>query len=208
MAPDSWKTALPGIIGYYALGFLILANMAGVAAGIYTYWPQLAKESPLLWIFIPDCPLYVFLACLVLLKIVQGRTLVFVTAVGLAKYGLWTLFVLFYYPNYIASLEGQILIVEHIGMTAELALLAVVGGVAAKLERKDLVIAAAWFLLNDALDYILDIHPYLPGQDITLVMVFALLCTIAIPPAIYLAWPGLAKNRFIIKVGKVLRLRN
>ena len=51
---------------------LMLINIAAVLVGVYYYSDQLASTALPLLIFVPDCPLYVFLALLIIAKIVRN----------------------------------------------------------------------------------------------------------------------------------------
>lgn len=84
---------------------LVLGNIIGVLFG-FTYWygAQLL-ESPLkYWIFIPASPLFALLFATSALMIYfkkKNSVLFYLTAVGLIKYGIWT--VVFWWDNFSTS---------------------------------------------------------------------------------------------------------
>lgn len=104
---------------------LIAANILGVAIGLFVYSPQIFAAHPLFWVFIPDCPLYVLLAALFYLKVLKNEFVRYITTIGLVKYGIWTISILFYYSGYfLDGWFGWLLVLEHIGMTLQFVLLA------------------------------------------------------------------------------------
>lgn len=172
---------------------LVAVDVVGFLAGMYFYWPQMLGTNPLLWLFIPDCPLYVLLAALLYLRVLDGGLLRFVTAVGLLKYGLWTLFALLSFSTYyFSTFMGLVLVIEHIGMAAQFFLL-----VRAQ-DTKFVLPATVWFLFNDLVDYSLGAHPLLPAGDLNGVMIFSVLSSLAVP---LLAWgfAGRIENSRIAK---------
>ncbi len=148
---------------------LLLLNIAAVFTGLWYYWDQLSATPLLLAIFVPDCPLYVLLFVLVMAGIVKSDAFSFLASVGMAKYGLWTVFVLlFHWGAY--SLPTIlpitiIFIIGHTGMALE--------GMAILPKKKVgllvLALALAWFLLNDYADYFLGTRPPIPADGIELV---------------------------------------
>jgi uncharacterized membrane protein YpjA len=137
--------------------------------GYLTYENQLAEASPLLWIFIPDCPLYVGLLLIAVLLKTRNVLFNFVVAAGLAKYGLWTLMIFLLYPGvYFSpalSFNTSVLFVGHI-------LMALGGFVIVPKGPRAKVVALAllWFLLNDFMDYWVGTLPYFPGEHLGFVI--------------------------------------
>lgn len=176
----------------------VAANLLGVLVGMMVYYPQIAAANPLLWVFIPDCPLYVFLAVLCYLGIVKDELLKTITAIGLAKYGLWTVFALLYYNGYFFSdISGWILVPEHIAMALQ-------GAFFAKaFDKRHIAIAAGWFLLNDYADYALGVHPALPGLGFGAVAAFAVVSSLAIPLIAHVYGKTIGENG-IVKGAKAL----
>lgn len=176
---------------------LAAANMLGFVIGLVFYYPQLASNSPVFWIFIPDCPLYVVLACLVYFKVIRNGLLRFIIAAGLLKYALWTEFVLFFYHQYyLQDWLGWVLVIEHIGMALQFALVAGAG------SRKYLAIAIGWFLLNDFIDYSLGMHPYVPVRNLDAVIAFAVASSIAVPLAVHAFASRMKPDSFIGRIRK------
>lgn len=179
------------------LYLLVAINLFGVAIGLIFYSAQLKAAHPLFWVFIPDCPFYVLLASLFYLGVLKDGLLKTITALGMVKYGIWTIFVLLYYADYFLDFVGIFLLLEHIGMTAQIALLPF------KIEKKHLLAATGWFLLNDFVDYALGHHPFLPSQELSVVILFTVSLSLAVPAFAYFIWPKLEKM-WIIRIGRGL----
>lgn len=148
---------------------LFLLNIAGVLAGAWYYADQISSTPLALLMFVPDCPLYVLLAIPILAKRIKNDVYSFLVSIGMAKYGLWTVFVLLFHwsayshPAYL--LVTLIFIVGHTGMVLE---------GAALLPKKKVgfaiaLAALAWFLLNDVADYFWGTVPPIPTNGLELV---------------------------------------
>lgn len=104
--------------------FLLLMSIAGALYGYYYYRFQLSSSPLYLWLFIPDCPLFVTIFAYIVWR--YGRDgwrrprLDAFAFFGLVKYGLWTLFVILYYLDiYTARGSGSFqatLFSLHVGM--------------------------------------------------------------------------------------------
>ncbi len=150
------------------LAALAIINAIGFIYGIYFYYYQLVQWPPQLWVFILDSPIPVLLFgifCATLLaKRKLPQWLLVLTAVGLIKYGLWTVIVLLAYWNafYVASPFIYALNLPlHIGMLIE-------GLLLMKWIKKDAVYfipAAVFFFFNDFLDYAAGAHTYVPRLE-------------------------------------------
>jgi uncharacterized membrane protein YpjA len=160
--------------------FIILVNLGGAAFGFFVYYgQQFLETSPLLWIFVGDCPLFALMFALAfylradprpkLCKRIFGRCpdltwLWFLTIAGAMKYGFWTIFVLSVYsPFYFtpqATLLYTVLFGSHLFLLFETTLL--VGKI--RVRESFLAIALAFLLANDLSDYLLGTHPPLPEQ--------------------------------------------
>lgn len=156
---------------------IAVVNLVGIAYGFYYYLPQFQATPVYLWPFVPDSPLAVLWAELALLAWWLGRkpgALDALAVVGNVQVGLWTVYVLLAYAQdgttvlgtrYLGMLfpRGElhvlnaVLLVAHAGMVL-LALLFLHG----LRERRRaspraygiaLGVAAAYYLLNDLLDY-------------------------------------------------------
>jgi len=140
----------------------ILLNALGILIGATVYADQFALHPMYLAIFVPDCPLYVFLALLIIFGIIKNDIFSFIVSIGMVKYGLWTIFVLFFHSSFYFSPDlfnmSVIFVIGHIGMALEgLALLP-----KKRLALPALALAIIWFLLNDFSDYFLGTVPLIP----------------------------------------------
>ncbi len=148
---------------------ILIANLFGIYIGFYSYLDQILKH-PLFFIFIPDCPLYVLLISIYLIFNIKNETIKGVIKMGLIKYSLWTLFVLLYFHNYfLTNIFGIFLFFAHIGMFLENFLI----------KEKENLIILIWFLINDIVDYGLNMHPYLPKIDLNIIAISFLLTFIS-----------------------------
>jgi len=159
----------------------ILLNVLGVLIGASVYAGQLAGVPLHLLIFVPDCPLYVFLSLLIIFGIVKNDVFSFIVSIGMAKYGLWTIFVLFFHSGYYFApgmlAISAIFVIGHIGMALEgLALLP-----KKQLALPALALAIGWFLLNDFSDYFLGAVPLIPPGGVELVRNLTIASSIILP---------------------------
>jgi len=191
------------------LCMIILVDILGILYGYYFYYDQLVSSPLYLWPFIPDCPFYVMVFAFALLLTVYWRELKllnYVAAVGMMKYGAWTLMALLLFPEHFFSaslwLISSVLFMLHIGMFAEGPLL-----IPKKLNRMHLGAGLLWFLINDYADYfygyvdtagryILGAHPILPSEDrLQLVMVLTVILSVVMCAVAYklssanMPWP-------------------
>jgi len=161
--------------------FLLIANALGAAYGfIFYYGGQLLSTNPLLWAFVPDCPLYAFLFAFVLVMLsekIRADWFYFVVFVGAVKYGFWTMYVLWkYWGSY--SPEGisfmyLVLFISHIVLFLEP--VALLGKIRVNAEWPGL--ALFWFLLNDFIDYAFGTHPPIPPAHLNDIFVATVLMT-------------------------------
>jgi uncharacterized membrane protein YpjA len=150
---------------------VLFLNAAGVATGVWFYWSQLSATPLYLWPVIPDCPLYIFLASLSILGIVRSKAYDLVVSLGMIKYAIWTLFVIFYsLPLYLAFpyiLSTLILVPGHIGMALEGVLM---------YPKKFAKWAIIAFLLLSAIDfyfdYVVGVHPPILPSTLEITMLF------------------------------------
>jgi len=202
------------------LFFLIVAvNIIGMLYGYYYYYNQLASSPFWLWVFIPDCPFYVMLFTAALLLALFGfenELLNYIAAVGMMKYGVWTLLALLVFYDYFFSgslwFLSSVLFILHIGMFAEGPLL-----IYRKVKRRDFVIGLVWFLINDYFDYFytytnllgeftVGTHPILPsGERVFLMMVLTFALTFVMSIGAYWLslnkfwWPAKSEVESIIR---------
>lgn len=144
---------------------VVLANLAGSAFGFFYYLPQFAEVSPALWVFVADSPIATLSIAVALIARRFGcgnRLLDGFAFVANVKYGLWTCFVLLFYSTEFMQVASRpmylFLFFSHLAMAFQVIL------VAEKFEWKTLAPLAAWFLLNDTLDYTLGVHPYIYSE--------------------------------------------
>lgn len=160
---------------------LVLINIAAVLTGIYFYTDQLAGTAPQLLLFVPDCPLFVFLALLILLGIIRNGAFSFFVSAGMVKYGLWTVFALLYHWDYYSQpfffWTTVIFILGHIGMALEG--LALLPGRRAGIAALALTIIV--FLASDYSDYWLGTVPSIPQAGMGLVRNLTIAASIALP---------------------------
>ena len=154
----------------FLISALISANLIGTLFGIYYYIPQLLSTETFLWPLIPDSPTATFLFMLSLIAVYttdfkKGKglknilyTLAFI---GNIKYGLWTVYVLIEFMPYFTSINSGLmylfLIFSHIGMFLQAFLILPYVS-----YSKSILIAPLAYLLNDIIDYSLQIHTSLP----------------------------------------------
>ena len=185
------------------VSLLVAVNLAGFLFGVYFYAWQLEQVDPALWLFLIDCPLYVLLFSFVLIQRLVGLQSDFfnyLVAVGLFKYGVWTLVAIagyhwfFLNPASAIWLSNSILFLLHIGMAAEgLTFLF------KKIEPWMVAAALGWFLFNDYVDYWGPmVHPGLPpGIDLAPMAAYTVFSSIASCLLVYWLW----KNKKWIRLG-------
>lgn len=146
---------------------LFLINLIGTIYGFYWYKNQL-KVTEIQWlIFVPDSPTAsLFFTGVLWLYIWRQRNALLeaFASVTLFKYGIWAVVMIIWggvldSRPFLEALNWQhwMLIGSHIGM----ALQAVFYAPFYTYRHKELIVVAAWTLLNDFLDYRMDIHPWL-----------------------------------------------
>ena len=159
-----------------AAAFVLLCLVA-IYMGFSIYEFKFTITSPYLWLFVPDCPLYVLIALVVFLFKARNPLIGFLTSVGLAKYGLWTLFIFVIYPEVYFSgpylFDTSILVAGHILMV-----IAALAFLPKKVGGRELVIVFGWFLLNDLMDYGIGTAPLIPQGKIEMVALFSLAETV------------------------------
>lgn len=140
------------------LTLFIIINIFGSLFGVYFYWEQFMMTPWYLLIFVPDCPLYTFFMIFALAGIIMGKmsdTFNTVTAIGLSMYGVWTMLVLLYFPEFyfrpdnFAMSSG--LFISHSGMAIESVLLL---PYLKNVNPVAWVVSGAWFLIQTAMDYL------------------------------------------------------
>ena len=137
--------------------------------GATTYHSMFPNFELWLWIFIPDCPLYVVLLLLIVLFDIKNDFFRFLTGVGLMKYGLWTLMIFVVYPEVFFSqpyfVQTSLLFAGHIVMALSAFII-----IPKKVSVGTLVPVFLWFLLNDFMDYWVGTKPIFPDTHLGLVI--------------------------------------
>lgn len=141
---------------------LIIINAAGSLYGYYWYHLQLAETPFYWWPLVADSPFSTTLFTFALLFRSNGRRggwLPVLACVSCLKYGFWAIVLITHYwwaGNRVTFLE-TLLWLSHWGMVLEgwFYLRPLV------LRAKRVIFPALFLLLNDFVDYILGLHPYL-----------------------------------------------
>ncbi|MCL4425549.1 MAG: DUF1405 domain-containing protein [Firmicutes bacterium] len=145
---------------------LITVNLLGAVYGFSWYYHQLEATSWRAWPVVPDSPLSTLLFGLVLLLIQLKRRVVWLEAIAylsLLKYGFWTVLVLGHYAIVYHSLDFETthLILSHGAMALE----AIIFLRYYPPRLKVTLLAVAWGLFNDYMDYFRGFHPTLPAPE-------------------------------------------
>ncbi len=153
---------------------LLLSCIIGTLFGFYYYLGQFEITPVYLWFFVPDSPFFTFMYVLVLFFYSSGLrsdTLDAFTFIGLAKVGIWTLFVLLLDYDYYFSPQTWdfrfVIVLLHIGMIlVAITLLKEMK----KLNLMRYLLIFAFFLISDFFDYVIGTHPLIPQGNIKIVM--------------------------------------
>lgn len=158
---------------------LLVINVLGSLYGFYWYREQLAATPFYLWLFVPDSPLSTTLFSAALLFDLIGATRILFNVLACTvsiKYGIWAVIMISNYwsSNGPVAPTETMLWLSHLGMAAE-------GAIFLKTYKFGIHVVLAvgiWMLINDLMDYLIGLHPYLfmPGQD-TLAMITAFALT-------------------------------
>jgi uncharacterized membrane protein YpjA len=161
---------------------VVVVNLVGTAFGFWYYgfhpfseptvtW-QFAGEPTAMWLFVPDSPVATLFIALAFAAWKLGRANEYLSALaffGCWKLGLWTPVMLVAFADgFLASTALPLyvfLVVSHLAMVVE-------GFVIHRISDfpvRAVAVAAAWYGLNDVLDYLLPVvgtphHTLLPGQ--------------------------------------------
>ncbi|MEW9669777.1 DUF1405 domain-containing protein [Ammoniphilus sp. 3BR4] len=144
---------------------LIVINFFGSIYGFYWYKGQLEQTDPgWLRIFVPDSPTGSTLFTFFLITLLIGRsfpTLEAFAAVTNFKYGVWAVAVILGGWGMGGSQHwtDYMLMFSHAGMAVESLLYAK----HYTLGFQHILMVGIWTIWNDWMDYMLDIHPYIPS---------------------------------------------
>jgi uncharacterized membrane protein YpjA len=161
-----WHWFIASLRTRWFLWMMIIINGLGSVYGFIWYEYQLESTFPtFLRIFVPDSPTASTLFTLVLITMLIGRSIPSLEAFAAVtnfKYGVWAVSVILAGAALGDSLSWQhyMLMFSHGGMAVESLLYARFY----TLRLRHIVYVAAWTLLNDLLDYTLDIHPWLADE--------------------------------------------
>lgn len=146
---------------------LAAVNFAAFLYGVCFYYSgQLARTSPLCWVFVIDCPLYALLAGIVFFTATASKLpqwLAFVSSAGALKYGIWTVFAILFYSEYFLSPANRLLYAGLLGAHVWLALEGLWLAGTARVSRTVFAASLAWFLFGDFMDYAGGTHIVLPA---------------------------------------------
>lgn len=196
----SWFTSRAFLMDRRLLWLLLVCNGLGTAYGYVWYAEQLrwTLDHHPLWriVFVPDSPTAsLFFTIWLLLVLMRperesGTYRIFRIAVEalavltLVKYGVWAVVM-----NAAQGLQGDPLDWQNWMLIASHAAMAVEGLLYTRFMRFGrlaALLALAWMLLNDTMDYGVGIYPWLPsvlGDDLTVIAAF----TFALSAASYFA---------------------
>ncbi|PON01513.1 hypothetical protein BJH90_08365 [Bacillus halotolerans] len=149
------------VLGQRTMLILVLAiNFLGTVYGYYWYLPQFLETPARFLIFVPDSPTATFFFLFVLLAFLMKRNAPLFEAlalVTLVKYGLWAVAMNLLVLAVTGDLpwEGYMLIASHFAMAVQ----GVLYSPYFRFSLWHLVIAAAWTLHNDVIDYLFGMMP-------------------------------------------------
>lgn len=167
----TWKDRAMGFFGFFkehklAAALIAVVNLVGIAYGFYYYQLQFARTPVWLWWLVPDSPLAVLWAQLALAAywfLPRGPRWLWLDAlafVGNMQVGLWTCYVLLAYEPAFHTLDfldggplhlNTVLWVGHAAMA--LLGLIFVKGLREAQAWWAVGVAAAYYLVNDVVDY-------------------------------------------------------
>lgn len=98
----------------------------------------------------------------------------FISIIGNIKYGLWTIFVLTI--SGVAPTQGLIILSHFLLLIETIVLFDLFS-----FKVKHVLIASVWFALNDFLDYVLGLHPFVKEGFLADAALFSLASTIILP---------------------------
>lgn len=146
---------------------IALLNILGTVFGFYYYSEQLLSTPLHLWIFVPASPIATLLFASSIYLNAKNKGLPLLNALSFIanlKYGLWTVFCLFYYFETFFSgnsLLYSFMLASHLGMAVQAFLL-----FKWRTTVKALTLSSLWYLFNDFIDYSLGTHTELYTQNV------------------------------------------
>ncbi len=160
------------------LKLLLLVNLIGILYGFYYYLPKFGQTNPLLWPLVPDSPLSILFFVLVLAGIWRGAFASFFASAWMVKYGVWTVFVMLFHPQYYMRPEflleaWALFIIPHIGMAFEPVLI-----LRRDFKWQHAAIVLAILLINDFSDYAVGTRPMIPEVNLGIVALVTVLLSV------------------------------
>lgn len=154
-------SALDIIFRKKTLYLIALTNLLGTFFGFYYYSNQLISTDPILWVFVPASPIATLLFAASIYLNADDRGLPLLDALAFVsnfKYGLWTVFCLTFYSDIFFTGNSvalySFMLASHFGMAVQTFILFRWG----KFGLKALLLAFAWYLFNDLIDYSFGTH--------------------------------------------------
>ncbi len=193
-----------GVLRKLLFAILVFA----IGFGFYFYSPFFESRNPLLWIFLPNSPLAILAALLTIYYFPKNEFMKLLSSVYIAKYGVWTVFVMLLYPQYylrqaIFAQSVVLYIIPHIAMIfLSLAMMP------KKTDKWHLVLVLWFFLLNDFANYNLGVMTGFPSiiplGQIGMVKAFSIFMSIAFTLFYFKFGPAIANSKTVKYVEKKL----
>lgn len=145
------------------LWLLLIINLAGSVYGYYWYHNQLSSTPMHWWPFVPDSPfsttLFAFSILYILWRVRPSEGLFLWANLANMKYGMWAAIINIHFGLNSNEFDAVnlMLTLSHIGMFFQGFLYLFV----VPFNSLALIAVVLWMVTNDALDYLIGIHPYL-----------------------------------------------
>ena len=137
-------------------------NVLGTIFGFIYYRYMFGITPWYLWPVVPDSPASTLLFAIALSLLFLGKKkdwLSFLACASTIKYGLWTIFVILYFPEHFLAPGAKnfyyLMISLHFGMVIQVVVLQHT----IEQKRKYLLVALLWFFTNDYFDYVVGTGP-------------------------------------------------
>jgi uncharacterized membrane protein YpjA len=144
------------------IGLVAGINILGTIFGFIYYRYMFGLTPWYFWPVVPDSPGSTLLFAIALILLYFGKKkdwLSFLACVSTIKYGLWTIFVILYFPEHFLAPAVKnfyyLMIFLHFGMVIQPVILVHT----IEKKRKYLLIALVWFFTNDFFDYVVGTGP-------------------------------------------------
>lgn len=143
-----------------------LVNVGNAIGAFIYYWPQLRETPEYLWPWVPDSPMaavyFTIAFTFIFLRRPKGFWSV-LAIIGLVKYGLWSgvVFTLYWSASGYVLPEHIYIVLTHLAMPVEAIFLLPT----LRPMWRETLLAVAWYIFHDYLDYTLGIHSGLPNPE-------------------------------------------